>query len=209
MQKATSDKKWEAAFTDMADEAVKDQNKKKRGWGFNSTTGQTVRDRQAGAINKEPLPGYLIIGSHQWPKWMNGWMVVRIMPSVEEAGRVLQSSLAQGYSMSQTIPGQRLHAVMEHGYDMLEALMGARTGGNEQIQNMVDTRTRTHTLIDGGHGRAAARCRILRKSSCDRQTEEDGLKHWRTQLWMEWHGQLNSSKHVWDPAIQNLRLERS
>lgn len=37
-----------------------------------------------------------------------------VMPSMEEAGRVLQSSLAQGYSMSQTIPGQRLHAVMEH-----------------------------------------------------------------------------------------------
>lgn len=29
---------------------------------------------------------------------------------------VLQSSLAQGYSMSQTIPGQRLHAVMEDGW---------------------------------------------------------------------------------------------
>lgn len=42
-------------------------------------------------------------------------MLVGIMPSVEEAGRVLQSTLAQGYSMSQTIPGQRLHAVMEHG----------------------------------------------------------------------------------------------
>lgn len=34
---------------------------------------------------------------------------------LEEAGRVLQSSLAQGYSVLQTIPGQRLHAVMEHG----------------------------------------------------------------------------------------------
>lgn len=29
---------------------------------------------------------------------------------------ILQSSLAQGYSMSQTIPGQRLHAVMKHGW---------------------------------------------------------------------------------------------
>lgn len=51
---------------------------------------------------------------------MDGWMDVSglglgVMPSAEEAGRVLQSSLAQGYSMSQTIPGQRLHAVMEHG----------------------------------------------------------------------------------------------
>lgn len=34
---------------------------------------------------------------------------------LEDAGRVLQSSLAQGYSVLQTIPGQRLHAVMEHG----------------------------------------------------------------------------------------------
>lgn len=51
---------------------------------------------------------------------LNEWVDVSgirlgVMPSVEEAGRVLQSSLAQGYSMSQTIPGQRLHAVMEHG----------------------------------------------------------------------------------------------
>lgn len=44
-----------------------------------------------------------------------GGLGLGVMPSVEEAGRVLQSSLAQGYSMSQTIPGQRLHAVMEHG----------------------------------------------------------------------------------------------
>ena len=35
-----------------------------------------------------------------------------IMPRGGSRQRVLQSSLAQGYSMSQTIPGQRLHAVM-------------------------------------------------------------------------------------------------
>lgn len=52
------------------------KSKKKRGWGFNGKTGQTVRDRHAGALNKEPLPGYLIIVSHQWPKWMNEWMDV-------------------------------------------------------------------------------------------------------------------------------------
>lgn len=48
-------------------------------------------------------------------EWMDGRMLVGIMPSAEEAGRVLQSTLTQGYSVSQTIPGQRLHAVMEHG----------------------------------------------------------------------------------------------
>lgn len=49
-------------------------------------------------------------------EWMDiGGLGLGVMPSVEEAGRVLQSCLAQGYSMSQTIPGQRLHAVMEHG----------------------------------------------------------------------------------------------
>lgn len=44
-----------------------------------------------------------------------GGLTLGVMPIEEEAGRVLQSSLAQGYSMFQTIPGQRLHAVMEHG----------------------------------------------------------------------------------------------
>ncbi|TNN83102.1 hypothetical protein EYF80_006709 [Liparis tanakae] len=39
-----------------------------------------------------------------------GGLWLGVMPSVEEAGRVLQSSLAQGNSVSQTIPGQRRHA---------------------------------------------------------------------------------------------------
>lgn len=98
-------------------------------------------------------------------------MLVGNMPSVEEAGRVLQSSLAQGYSMSQTIPGQRLHAVMEHGWHV------RGTNGSQSRMEWTDTEhgwTLAHARTPsqgGGHGRAAAaRCRILQKSSCDSQT---------------------------------------
>lgn len=45
---------------------MKDDQTQKEG-GLRST-GRPVRDRHAGALNKEPLPGYLIIVSHQWPK---------------------------------------------------------------------------------------------------------------------------------------------
>lgn len=110
---------------------------------------------------------------------MNEWMDVGglwlgVMPSVEEAGRVLQSSLAQGYSMSQTIPGQRLHAVMEHGYDMLVAAMGARAGWR-RTDIWVDklaykhTYTLTPTHTHKRHGRAAAHFRKVRMRSSGSQ----------------------------------------
>lgn len=98
-------------------------------------------------------------GVHSDLKWMNGWLSLGVMPSVEEAGRVLQSSLAQGYSMSQTIPGQRLHAVMEHGWHVSGSNGSqSRTDGQTdgQIYNLAysthtHTHSYTHTKGMGGH----------------------------------------------------------
>lgn len=151
-------------------------------------------------------------------------MLVGIMPSVEEAGRVLQSSLAQGYSMSQTIPGQRLHAVMEHGWHVRS------TNGSQSRMEWTDTEhgwTLSHTYAHSHRRGTWEGSSTLQNTAeaqlwqpditaaatllhwCDRQTwttedNKNRLKHWWTQLWMEQHyGQLNSSKHVCEPAIQS------
>lgn len=97
---------------------------------------------------------------NEW--WMDaGGLWLGVMPSVEEAGRVLQSSLAQGNSMSQTIPGQRRHAVVEHD-DMLVAAMGARAGGTD---TQMDTHTRAHAHKSHTQARKAHFSRVRMRSN--------------------------------------------
>lgn len=66
-----------AAFRNMEDEAVKDDQIQNEG-GAEDLIARLDKqwDLHAGFLNKEPLPGYSIIVSHQWQKWMNEWMDV-------------------------------------------------------------------------------------------------------------------------------------
>lgn len=81
----------------------------------------------------------------EWKSVNVGGQWLGIMPSVEKAGRVLQSSLAQGYSMSQIIPGQRLHAVMEHGWHV-SGSNGGQSGVNRARCGQTDLYMTSHSL---------------------------------------------------------------
>lgn len=90
-----------------------------------------------------------------------------VMPSMEEAGRVLQSSLAQGYSMSQTIPGQRLHAVMEHewhvsGSNERQSRMGEQTDGQTNL--CINTHTQSCTKEKQRRVRVVAHLKRMRSN---------------------------------------------
>lgn len=118
-----------------------------------------MRDQHAVALNKELLPGYLIIVSHRWPKWMDecgaSCLVWRrqaesYSPVWPKGTPCPKPSPANACTLSWSMD------------DMLEALMGARAGWNEQIHNTgghSHTRTHGHTDGDGGGGEGAARRR--------------------------------------------------
>ena len=148
-------------------------------------------------------------------KWMNTcwWAVAwRHAYRVEEAGRVLQSSLAQGYSMSQTIPGQRLHAVMEHGWHV-----SGSNGSQSRVDGWACIRPYTHsrTLTHTGQKtwRAEAQLRRVRMRS---SVSQPSLSQWscmpdgtqRIRYERQWYKciqmQYNWSKKHWTCHVYDL-----
>lgn len=75
---------------------------------------------------------------NEWMLWRRGLESCRVW----RKQAVLQSSLAQGYSMSQTIPGQRLHAVTEHGWHV-SGSDGSRSRKDTQTDGRTNSSKRT------------------------------------------------------------------